>query len=116
MDGGLSRIFGAAFGGLYLAATLHRAVPAVRDAGGSVVDPGGFTDLPCRAQLEAVTESTGVREDVVDQTERVFVLAASFEGDITADDQITVAGQRRQIVRVDRDPARTYFDLRVRRA
>lgn len=116
MDGGLSRIFGAAFGGLYLSATLHRAVPAIRDAGGTVTNPGGFTDLPCRAQLEAQTEAPGVREDAVDQAQRIFVLAASITGTITPDDQITVAGQRYQVVRVDRDPGQTYFDLRGRRA
>lgn len=115
MGGGLARIFGAAFGSLYLPATLHRAVPAVRDAGGTVTNPGGFTNLDCRAQLEAQSEGTGVREDAVDTEQRIFVLAASITGEVTADDQITVAGHRYQVVRVDRDPGQTYFDLRGRR-
>ncbi len=116
MDGGLAGIFGAAFGPMYLPATLHRATPAVRDAGGTVTNPGGFTDIACRAQLEAQTEGPGVREDAVDLAQRIFVLAASITGVITPDDQITVAGQRYQVVRVDRDPGQTYFDLRGRRA
>lgn len=116
LDGGLSRIFGAAFGSLYLPATLHRAVTAVRDAGGTVTNPGGFTNLPCRAQLEAVAEGFNVREDVVDRSQRIFVLAASITGSITPDDQVTVAGQRYQVISVDRDPGQTYFDLRGRRA
>lgn len=115
LDGGLAGIFGAAFGRLYLPATLHRAVPVVRDAGGTVTS-GGFTDVSCRAQLEAVAEGFGVRQDVVDTEQRVFVLATSITGVITADDQVTVAGQRYQVVSVDRDPGQTYFDLRARRA
>lgn len=116
LDGGLARIFGAAFGGTYLPATLHRAVPPVRDAGGSVINPGGFTNVPCRAQLEAVAAEFGVRDDTVDEAQRIFVLTASISGTITTADQVTVAGQRYQVVSVDRDPAQAYFDLRGRRA
>jgi hypothetical protein len=116
LDGGLARIMGAAFGSTYLSATLHRALPAVRDAGGSVTNAGQFADMPCRAMFELVAEELNVRDNVVDQAQRIFVLAASLTGPITPADQITLAGQRYQVVSVDRDPALAYWDLRGRLA
>ena len=115
LDGGMAAIFGAAFGGVYLPATLHRKQDAVRDAGGSITSGGGTTDVACRAQRDAVTERMRLADGYTDRDVRILVLAASFSGTITTDDEITVAGVRYAIGSVDMDPAGVAYDLRGQR-
>lgn len=112
LDGGLARLFGAALGGLYLPATLHR-VMQTRVRGGSTVET--VVDLPCRAQIEGASEAMRAAAGATERDVRIFVLASSLAGPVTTADQISLAGQRYAIAAVARDPAGALFDLRAQR-
>lgn len=115
LDGGLASIMGAAFASTYLPATLHRRQAVTRDAGGSITSGGGFVDVSCRAQRDSVTEAMRRAPGYTDSDVRVLVLASSFSGTITTDDEITVAGVRYAIASVGMDPAGAAYDLRGQR-
>lgn len=116
LDGGLANVFGAAFGAVYLPATLHRYTQPELDDGGSPVDgSGGWTNIACRAQRDAATERMRRAEGFSESDVRLLVLAASFSGGISTDDEVTVAGTRYAIESVDMDPAGAYWELRGRR-
>lgn len=110
LDGGLAKVFSAAFAGLYLPATIHRRAAPVYDEGGSVID-GEWTDEPCRAQIDNATESMRRSPGYTDQDQRILVLASGV-ATITTDDEITAGGKRWGVASVGRDPAGAYFDLR----
>ena len=112
LDGGLARLFGAALGGVYLPATLHRATRA-RARGGSTSE--SVVDVPCRAQIEHADEAMRPRAGATAREVRILVLATSLSGAITSDDRITVGGQLYVIAGVERDPAGALFDLRGQR-
>ena len=112
LDGGLARLFGAAFGGVYRPATLHR-VTQLRMHGGSSVE--SVADLPCRAQIDAVSEAMRAAAGATERDVRILVLAASLAGPITTADRISVGGQLYAIAAVGRDPAGAVFELRAQR-
>lgn len=114
LNGGLAGIFGAAFGGIYLDASLYRAQPEVLDAGGSVVSGGGFADAePVKAQADRVTEAMRQQEGFTEGDARILVLASGVARP-TTDDEIAVDGTRYKIAFVDTDPANAYWELRGR--
>lgn len=115
LDGGMASIMGAAFGSIYLPATLWRKRAAVRDAGGSITSGGGFDEIACRAMRDSVTERMRLAGGYTDRDVRILVLAASFSGTITTDDEITVAGTRYAVASVDMDPAGAAYELRGQR-
>jgi hypothetical protein len=108
LDGGISALFGAAFGSFYLDATLHRAAITEDGEGGGVVT---FTNSDVKAQLDQVTEAQRVEEGFTDSDQRIIVLAHGV-AEPTTEDEITVDGIRWQIASVKRDPAGSYYDLR----
>ena len=112
LDGGLARLFGAALGGVYLPATLHR-VTLVRARGGSTSE--SVVDVPCRAQVDRADEAMRGAAGATGRDMRILVLAASLAGTITSDDRISVGGQLYAISGVERDPAGAIFDLRGQR-
>lgn len=110
LDGALARVFGAAFAGTYLPATLQR-VTFERQRGGSLVE--SVAELPCRAQVDAASEAMGAAAG--EPEVRVLILAASLaSGAITTDDRLVVGGRRYAVAQVDRDPAGALFILRCR--
>ena len=111
LDGGLARLFGAALGGVYLPATLHRVTRA-RVRGGSTVET--VVDVPCRALVEQTDDRMRGGTGATGREVRILVLAASFAGTIGSDDRISAGGQRYAITAVARDPAGAAFDLRGR--
>ncbi|WP_426163093.1 hypothetical protein [Sandarakinorhabdus sp. DWP1-3-1] len=116
LGGGLAQIFGAAFGSIYLPATLHRRQAPTYDAGGSVVAGAGFADVSCRAQVEAAGYAMRSAEGFVDGDVRILILSATLAGAVTTDDEVTVSGKRWLIASVASDPAASYWDLRGRAA
>ncbi len=112
LDGGLAGLFGAALGGVYLPATLHR-VTQTRARGGST--SATVADLPCRAQVDAASERLRAAAGTTERQVRILVPASSLSGAIATDDQISVGGQRYAVAAVDRDSAGVMFDLRARR-
>lgn len=108
LDGGLARLFGAALGGVYRPATLHR-IGRERLRGGSLAET--VADLPCRAQLDAAVEGGGEDGGEV----RILLLAASLAGGVAAEDRLTLAGTSYVIGAVERDPAGAIWQLRCRR-
>lgn len=115
LDGGLQAVFGAAFGGLYLDATLHRqGLTFASD--GDVTEPGD-TNEPVKAHFDRVTEAMRQAEGYSEKDVAILILQDGVSAAPTTDDELTLGGQRWKIVGLpDEDPARTYWLVRGRRA
>lgn len=117
LDGGIEAIFGAAFGGLYLPATLHRDTSApIYDGEGNITGFSGGGDIGCRAQVDAATYAMRQAEGFIEGDTRIIVLSAGLGVEVTTDMQITARGVRWQIAGVDRDAAASHWVLRGRPA
>jgi len=115
LDGGIEAVFGAAFGGFYLPATLHRdGADPIYDGEGNIIGYAGGADIACRAQVDAATWTMRQSEGFVDGDVRIIVLSARLGVDITADFQITVKGVRYMISQPERDAAASHWVLRGR--
>lgn len=102
LDGGLQAIFGAAFRPLYLDGKLHRIG---KDADGQVVVPVTWTDVDIKGQRDDYTDLQRRDWKIPDKAVRLIVLQAGVSAEPTADDEITLAGQRWRISNISRDPA-----------
>jgi hypothetical protein len=117
LSGGLEAIFGAALGGLYLDATLHRDTSGpIYDDEGSVTGFAGGAGIACKAQVDSVTYAMRQAEGFVEGDVRIIVLSAGLGVAISTDMQITVSGQRWQIASVDRDAGASHWICRGRPA
>lgn len=117
LNGGLEAIFGAALGGLYLDATLHRDTSApIYDGEGNITGFGGGADIACKAQVDSVTYAMRQAEGFVEGDVRIIVLSAGLGIALTTDMQITVSGKRWQIASADRDAAASHWICRGRPA
>lgn len=115
LDGGIERIFGAALGGLYLPAILHRdGTDPVYDNEGRITGYEGGADVPCRAQVDAANYAMRQSEGFAEGDVRILVLSAGLGVDVTTDWQISVRGKRWMIANVDRDAANSHWVLRGR--
>lgn len=115
LDGDLAAMFGTAFSGFYLDASLHRKIAAA-DNGAGGGSGSGFADPEAvKAQLDAATQAMRAADSYVDTDMRIIVLASGVDP-ITADDEITVGAVRWSIASVAQDPAGAYYDLHGRRA
>lgn len=106
LDGQLAAIFGRAFAGLYLPATLHKRAISYDSEGNPTASA---TDYTCRAQLDAATEAMRQAAGYTDTDVAIYVLAYGLAVTIDSDDEITVKGQRYTVASVERDPAAAYF-------
>lgn len=110
LDGGIEAIFGAALGGLYLDATLHRdGSEPIYDGEGAIIGYAGGADIACKAQMDAATYAMRQAEGFVDGDVRIIVLSAGLGTEVTTDHQITVAGKRWAIASAERDAARSHW-------
>lgn len=115
LDGGLRAVFGAAFGGIYLDATLHRQ-GLTFGTGGDVSAPSD-TDEAVKAHFDAITEAMRQAQGYSEQDVAILILQEGVTAAPTTDDEITLSGQRWKIAGpITEDPARTYWLARGRRA
>lgn len=115
LDGGLQGVFGAAFGGIYLDATLHRKGLVFASDGG--VSSPGDSDEPVKAHFASVTEAMRQAEGYSERDVALLILQSGVSAAPTTDDAITLSGQRWAIAGpITEDPARTHWLVRGRRA
>jgi hypothetical protein len=102
LDGGLAAIFGAAFGTIYLPGKLH---VIGKDADGQVITPVTWSDVDIRGQRDDYSDKQRQDWKIPDKAVRLIVLQAGVATAPTADDEITLLGQRWRVSNISRDPA-----------
>ncbi|OWJ68709.1 hypothetical protein [Inquilinus limosus] len=102
LDGSLRAAFGAALGPLLLDGMLH---VAAKDAGGGVILPPVFADVPVKGHRDEIGDRQRADWGIPDRAARLIVLQAGVAAEPTPDDEITLAGGRWRISAVERDPA-----------
>lgn len=113
LDGGIEAIFGAAFGGLYLSATLHAGTgePIYDDDGNVIGFEGG--DTACKAQVDAATDAMRRADGYAEGDARIIVLAQGI-GTVDSDNEITVRGKRWRLLSAELDAAASHWVCRAR--
>lgn len=109
----LSGVFGAAFSSIYDDAVLVRPASLTDDGSGSIVR-GAPIEFLCKAQVDSATEAMRRGDGYAETDQRVLVLSASVAIEPSTDDEIWIRDRAWAIANVSRDPARTYYDMRVR--
>lgn len=113
LDGGLHGIFGAAFGGVYLAGTLL-VIERVED------EDGGFTPYERRkaikGQVDVCTESMRQQAGYTERDARLLVLQVDQHGcplvRPTTDAEIVLGCTRWAVGSVEADPGNTHWIIR----
>lgn len=113
LGGGLQRVFGAAFGAIYLDAMLHRRIKTFGAGGDATVSEA---DATCKAAVDSASRAMRGEAGYVEGDVAIFVLRAGGPQTITTDDEITVGGERFMIESVATDIGRTHWVLRGREA
>lgn len=108
LDGGLTRLFAGAFGGLYLPAILHKSSRAYDD-GGSITETS--RQHKCRGQLDSTTEAMRGEAGYTEKDVGIIILQHGVP-EPTSDDEITIRGVRFKIASVQGDPAATHWIIR----
>ena len=117
LDGGIRSIFGAAFGALYLSATLHRSgTEPIYNSEGVITGYSGGADISCRAQVDACTYAMRQADGYSEGDVSIIVLADGLGVSMSTDMQITVRGQRWMIASADLDAAASHWICRGRAA
>ncbi len=115
LDGGLARIMTPVFAGFYLPATLHAGTgDPIYDNAGNITGYVG-ADQPCKAQIDAATDAMRRGEGFAEGDVRLIILAQGLP-DLTSDMEVTVSGQKYRLQSADRDPARSHWVCRGRKA
>lgn len=114
LDGRLAASFASMFSASYLDGTLTKVVQQ-RYAGGDVVET--TTDVPCKLQVDRVTEASRSNPAFTNAEVRILVLAAPLGAvTVTSDDRITAtAGPYAGVTwklnsPIGRDPAGIGYD------
>lgn len=113
LDGTLSSIFNAAFAGIYLPATLHKAATTFDEAGNPTATD---TDYSCRAMIDDMSEVARAQAGYTESERRILMLADSCEVKPDTEDAITVKGARYSVMDVNSDPAESYYSMRCQRS
>jgi hypothetical protein len=111
LDGGIAAAFAGAFGSVYLAATLHRPTTTDDGMGGGSTS---WTDEAVKVQPDLASQAMVSGDSYVESDGRMLMLA-SGQDDPSTDCELTFRGTRFSVVNWSADPARSYFDLHVRR-
>lgn len=113
LDGDIAALFGAAFGPMYLSATLHTGTAQpTYDSGGNIT---GHTssDTAVRAQVDAATDAMRRAEGYSEGDVRVIILAQGAPA-ITDNHELTVKGVRYRLATPSLDAAASHWVARGR--
>lgn len=112
LSGGLSRVFAAAFSGVYMPAKLYRS-DRTYDEGGSITDD--FKPKDIRAQRDSVTKAMREEPGYGSRDVAIIVLVDPARGpvDIGTDDQVLVQGARYKIASATLDAASSHWVCRA---
>lgn len=111
LDGGLAGIFGAAFSGLYLPGTLHRAT--LTRGEDKRVTSTGFDNVPMRYQPNAISVEARARAGIPADVVLLLILKAGLGADLTTEDEFTIDTGRYRILSSSLDSARSHYDVRA---
>jgi hypothetical protein len=111
LDGGLRSVFGAAFGGIYLDASLYRIVRT--DA-----ENGDVTEAPeageaVKVQIDKVTEQMKGLDRYTARSMRLLMLQVGPDGVVArpnTDAEVSVGADRWAVSDVSSDPGNTYWE------
>lgn len=118
LTGGIEAVFGAAFGGLYPAGTLHRGLSdPVYDDEGQIIGYAGGGDLPIKVQTDRATYAMRQAGGFTEGDVALIILSAGLSVEITTDHEVTDGyGRRWKIAGVDRDAAASHYVCRGAKA
>jgi hypothetical protein len=112
LDGGLASTFNTVFSGLYLDATLYRKTEGDDGMGGG--SGNGFdAGTAVKVQPDSTTQAMRDTPGYIATDKRFLMLAIAADPD--TDCEILQNDQRFSVINWSSDPARSYFDLHVRR-
>lgn len=80
----------ARYGGPFHAGVLHWPGEPVYDDGGSIIEPGMPVEIPCRVQIDSVTEAMRAEAGFTDKDVRVIVLASGLSRPVDSDATVEV--------------------------
>lgn len=114
---GAQAVLGSVMGAYFHQGLLHRAARTESDDGDVTLS---FADEDVKGQQEACTEAMRTTEGYTDRSVRLLILQRAPSGGLvpepTADDEVTLLGQRWAIDMIGTDPARAYWEMRGRPA
>lgn len=114
---GAQAVFGSVMSTYFHAGQLHRATRTEAKDGDVTTT---YADEDVKAQQEACTEAMRKAEGFTDKSVRLLVLQRAPAGGLvpepSADDEVTLLGQRWAVDMIDTDPARSYWEMRGRPA
>jgi hypothetical protein len=111
LDGGIAAAFSSVFEDMYLPATLHRPTTSDDGMGGGSTT---WTDEAVKVQPDLASQAMVSGQGYVESDGRMLMLAAGHD-DPNTDCELTYGSARFSILNWSADPAKSYFDLHVRR-
>lgn len=113
LDGGLQRVFGAAFGGVYLQGSLSRAQSKGRDEFGDQVD-GTPASIPIRVQVDVYSDVVRAQAGIPQTDAKLLILQIGLTDKPRAGDKI-ILGRASYVVgdNVTADPANTHWTVQA---
>jgi len=112
--------FSQALGGPYHPAIARWSGAPVLDAGGSIASPGTPAEVPCRVQVDRVTEAMRLSDGYRDKDMRLIVLAEGLSRPIDTNAKVEVTAGPHvgiwSIASAALDPAGIAYDCLGRRA
>lgn len=117
LSGGGAALLTNIFSAIYLDGRVYRETAVYDEYGELTVSTA---TVPCKIQIDSMTEAMGAQEGAADSDRRALVLAADGVT-VGTDDSVEAlegpyTGSRYLVMSVSRDPVGSYFDCRVRRA
>jgi hypothetical protein len=114
LDGGIAAIFGAAFSGIYLDATLHTGTGAPVYGAGGVITGYAGGDKAVKVQVDAATDAMRRGDGYAEGDVRLIILAQGI-GSVTSDHRLTVGAVAYSLQSTELDAAASHWICRGRR-
>lgn len=115
--GQVAGAIGVAFGGPYADGKLLYAGTPIYDDGGSIISPGEPIEVPCKVQVDVVTEAMRADEDFMEKDVRLLILGPAAL-DTTPDVSVIAgkfAGQTYSLQTCGRDSMGFGWECRARK-